>query len=194
MRKSAVHFWKKNSAQVLLLDINLGDGSGFALCRKLRESADMPILFISARTSDDDKIIALNIGGDDYVQKPYSLAVLLAKVKAVLKRYGRESRKEDYSDERLRIDSAAKSVSVGGRPVKLTMLEFRLLSCLVAGRDRVLSKQELFEKVWGDKFTGDGTLNVHIRKIREAIEINPNKPEYIVTYWGEGYRFEGGGK
>ena len=74
------------------------------------------------------------------------------------------------------------------------MLEFRLLSCLVAGRDRVLSKQELFEKVWGDKFTGDGTLNVHIRKIREAIEINPNKPEYIVTYWGEGYRFEGGGK
>lgn len=128
------------------------------------------------------------------MQKPYSLAVLLAKVKAVLKRYGRESRKEDYSDERLRIDSAAKSVSVGGRPVKLTMLEFRLLSCLVAGRDRVLSKQELFEKVWGDKFTGDGTLNVHIRKIREAIEINPNKPEYIVTYWGEGYRFEGGGK
>lgn len=192
--KECCEFLEKNSAQVLLLDINLGDGSGFALCRKLRESADMPILFISARTSDDDKIIALNIGGDDYVQKPYSLAVLLAKVKAVLKRYGRESRKEDYSDERLRIDSAAKSVSVGGRPVKLTMLEFRLLSCLVAGRDRVLSKQELFEKVWGDKFTGDGTLNVHIRKIREAIEINPNKPEYIVTYWGEGYRFEGGGK
>ncbi len=192
--KECCAFLEKNSAQVLLLDINLGDGSGFALCRKLRESADMPILFISARTSDDDKIIALNIGGDDYVQKPYSLAVLLAKVKAVLKRYGRESRKEDYSDERLRIDSAAKSVSVGGRPVKLTMLEFRLLSCLVAGRDRVLSKQELFEKVWGDKFTGDGTLNVHIRKIREAIEINPNKPEYIVTYWGEGYRFEGGGK
>ncbi len=192
--KECCEFLEKNSAQVLLLDINLGDGSGFALCRKLRESADMPILFISARTSDDDKIIALNIGGDDYVQKPYSLAVLLAKVKAVLKRYGRESRKEDYSDERLCIDSAAKSVSVGGRPVKLTMLEFRLLACLVAGRDRVLSKQELFEKVWGDKFTGDGTLNVHIRKIREAIEINPNKPEYIVTYWGEGYRFEGGGK
>lgn len=187
-------FFKTNAAQLLLLDINLGDGSGFALCKELRKTTGIPILFISARTSDDDQITALNIGGDDYVQKPYSLAVLLAKVKAVLKRYGQNGRKADYEDQRLKMDFAAKSLEVQGRPVKLTMLEFKLLSYLTANRDRVISKQELFEKVWEDRFTGDGTLNVHIRRIREAIEKNPNKPEYIITYWGEGYRFQGAGK
>ncbi len=171
-------FFKSDTARLLLLDINLGDGSGFALCKELRKTKDIPILFISARTSDDDKIIALNIGGDDYVQKPYSLAVLLAKVKAVLKRYGRNNTKEDYSDERLNIHFAAKSIMVMGSPVKLTMMEFKLLSYLVTNRDRVVSKQELFEKVWENRLTGDGTLNVHIRRIREAIERNPNKPEY----------------
>lgn len=188
------HFLETNTVQLLLLDINLSDGSGFNLCKELRKMTDVPILFISARTSDDDQIIALNIGGDDYVQKPYSLAVLLAKVKAVLKRYGQNSRKDDYSDTRLNIDFTAKCIHILGNPVKLTMLEFKLLSYLVRNRDRVVSKQELFDNVWENKFTGDGTLNVHIRKLREAIEINPNKPSYIITYWGEGYRFEGGGE
>ncbi len=186
-------FLKKDTAQLLLLDINLADSSGFALCKELRETTSIPILFISARSSDEDKITALNIGGDDYVQKPYSLAVLLAKVKAVLKRYGHSSRTDGYTDGRIHINFAAKRVQVKGSPVKLTMLEFKLLSYLVRNRDRVISKQELFENVWEDKFTGDGTLNVHIRKIREAVEENPNQPEYIITYWGEGYRFEGNG-
>ncbi len=182
-------FFRKDSARLLLLDINLGDGSGFSLCRELRKSTDIPILFISARTSDDDQIIALNIGGDDYVQKPYSLGVLLAKVKAVLKRYGQEE--QGYLDAHLKVDIPVRCVYVEGRSVKLTMQEFKLLSYLVSNRGRVVSKQELFDKVWEDRFTGDGTLNVHIRKIREAIERNPNKPEYIVTFWGEGYKFEG---
>lgn len=182
-------FFRKDSARLLLLDINLGDGSGFSLCRELRKSTDIPILFISARTSDDDQIIALNIGGDDYVQKPYSLGVLLAKVKAVLKRYGQKE--QGYLDAHLKVDIPARCVYVEGRSVKLTMQEFKLLSYLVSNRGRVVSKQELFDKVWEDRFTGDGTLNVHIRKIREAIERNPNKPEYIVTFWGEGYKFEG---
>lgn len=182
-------FLGENEAQLLLLDINLGDGSGFALCRELRENLNIPILFISARTSDDDQIIALGIGGDDYIQKPYSLGVLLAKVKAVLKRYGQSARADGYEDGWLKIDFGAKGVWVQGRPVKLTMREFRLLSYLVRNRDRVVSKQELFERVWEDRFTGDGTLNVHIRRIREAIEPEPNRPRYIVTFWGEGYRF-----
>ena len=187
------HFFQENEAQLLLLDINLGDGSGFSLCKELRESLDIPILFISARTSDDDQIIALGIGGDDYIQKPYSLGVLLAKVKAVLKRYGQSVRQEGYADEWLRIDVGARSVWVQGKPVKLTMLEFKLLAYLTMNRERVISKQELFEKVWEDKFTGDGTLNVHIRKIREVIEPDPNRPSYIVTFWGEGYQFQGNG-
>ncbi len=183
-------FFKENTAQLLLLDINLGDGSGFDLCKELRETTQIPILFISARTSDDDQIIALSIGGDDYIQKPYSLSVLLAKVKAVLKRYGtREAAK--YEDGRLTVDFDARQVLVDGTPVKLTSLEFRLLAYLMQNAGRMISKQELFEKVWEDKFTGDGTLNVHIRKIREAIEKEPGNPQYILTVWGDGYRFMG---
>ena len=183
-------FFKENTAKLLLLDINLGDGSGFDLCKELRETTDIPILFISARTSDDDKIIALNIGGDDYIQKPYSLGVLLAKVKVVLKRYGGKEALV-YADGRLTVDFNAKQVMVDGTPVKLTSLEFKLLAYLIHHAGRVISKQELFEKVWEDKFTGDGTLNVHIRKLREAIEREPGNPEYILTVWGDGYRFLG---
>ena len=185
------NFLRENEAQLLLLDINLGDGSGFELCRQLRENLDIPILFISARTSDDDQIIALGIGGDDYIQKPYSLGVLMAKVKAVLKRYGQSVRQEGYADGWLKIDFGAKAIWVQEKPIKLTMMEFRLLAYLAQNRERVVSKQELFEKVWEDRFTGDGTLNVHIRKIREAIEPVPNRPKYIVTFWGEGYQFQG---
>ena len=187
-------FFRENTAQLLLLDINLGDGSGFELCKELREKTQIPILFISARTSDDDKIIALNIGGDDYIQKPYSLSVLLAKVKVVLKRYGHSMNtvySAKYSDDRIMVDFNAKQVMVEGKPVKLTSLEFKLLTYLIKNRDKVVSKQELFEEVWEDKFTGDGTLNVHIRKIREAIEREPSNPEYIITVWGDGYKFNG---
>ena len=187
-------FFLRDTASLLLLDINLGDGSGFDLCRELREKTEIPILFISARTSDDDKIIAFHIGGDDYVQKPYSLGVLLAKVQAMLKRLGHCGNAKDtgYSDGRLTVDFQAKQVSVDGNAVKMTALEFKLLSYLVKNENKVVSKQELFEQVWEDRFTGDGTLNVHIRKIREAIERNPGKPEYIITVWGDGYRFCGG--
>lgn len=184
-------FFRENAARLLLLDINLGDGSGFDLCRSLRESTDIPILFISARTSDDDQIIALSIGGDDCIQKPYSLSVLLAKVKAVLKRCGKRE-DANYADGRLIVDFDARQVLVNGMPVRLTALEFKLLAYLIRNEGRMIPKQELFEKVWEDSFIGDGTLNVHIRKIREAIEREPGSPEYILTVWGEGYRFQGG--
>lgn len=186
-------FFRENTAELLLLDINLGDGSGFELCKELRQKTGIPILFISARTSDDDKIIALNIGGDDYIQKPYSLGVLLAKVKVVLKRYGQSTsqteRAAEYSDGRLTVDFDAKQVFVEGSSVRLTALEFKLLSYLIKNQNRVISKQELFEQVWENKFTGDGTLNVHIRKLREAVEREPGNPRYITTVWGDGYRF-----
>ena len=184
-------FFKENTAELILLDINLGDGSGFDLCRELRETTNIPILFISARTSDDDKIVALNIGGDDYIQKPYSLGVLLAKVKAVLKRFGQAITTE-YTDGYLTVNFASKQVKVKGGTVKLTTLEFKLLAYLIENQGKVISKKELFENVWEDKFTGDGTLNVHIRRLREAIESNPNEPKYIITVWGDGYKFTGG--
>ena len=183
-------FFREHTAELLLLDINLGDGSGFDLCKELRGHTDIPILFLSARASDDDKIIALSIGGDDYIQKPCSLSVLLAKVKAVLKRYGSRSAAK-YTDGYLTVDFNTREVLVDQNPVKLTSLEFRLLAYLIQNAGRMIPKQELFEKVWEDRFTGDGTLNVHIRKIREAIERKPGNPEYIITVWGDGYRFIG---
>ena len=186
-------FFRAHSARLLLLDINLGDGSGFELCKELRETTEIPILFISARTSDDDQIVALSIGGDDYIPKPYSLSVLLAKVKAVLKRCGKQGGRV-YADGRLTVELDTRQVFVNGSPAKLTALEFKLLAYLVQNQGRMISKQELFEQVWENKFTGDGTLNVHIRKLREAIEREPGSPEYILTVWGEGYRFQGGGQ
>lgn len=184
-------FLRENTADLLLLDINLGDGSGFELCKELREKMEVPIIFISARTSDDDQIIALNIGGDDYVQKPYSLGVLMAKVKAVKRRFG-GGEVMGYSDGRIQVDFDKRQVIVDGNEVKLTSLEFRLLSYLIKNENKVVTKQQLFQEVWEDKFTGDGTLNVHIRKIREAIEADPGNPKYIVTVWGDGYKFVGG--
>ncbi len=189
--KECLSFLEQNTTELILLDINLEDESGFELCKELRNKTSIPILFISARTSDDDQLIALNIGGDDYIQKPFSLSVLLAKVKAVLKRYGSKADK-GYFDGRLNVNFESKQVFVNGKEKKLTVLEFKLLSYLIANKGKVLSKEDLFENVWKDKFTGDGTLNVHIRKIREAIEINPNQPKYIITIWGDGYKFTGG--
>ena len=132
----------------------------------------------------------MSIGGDDYIQKPYSLSVLLAKVKAVLKRCGKKEG-VNYADGRLTVDFDARQVFVNGTPVRLTALEFKLLAYLIRNEGRMIPKRELFEKVWEDRFTGDGTLNVHIRKLREAIEREPGSPEYILTVWGEGYRFQG---
>ena len=188
--KDCLSFLHDNEAELILLDINLKDGLGFNLCKEIREKTNIPILFVSARNTDDDKIIALNIGGDDYIEKPYSLGVILAKVKAVLKRFKKDEAK-DFNDGRLRIDNINKCVYVEGTLVKLTSLEFKLLNYLVSNPKRLITKEELFKNVWNDGWTSDGTLNVHIRKIREAIEIDPNNPKYIITVWKEGYKFEG---
>lgn len=189
----ANEFLSSNEPSLVLLDINLSDGSGFELCKKIRQTMNIPILFVSARNTDDDKIIALNIGGDDYIEKPYSLGVLLAKVKVVLKRYSGASadtpKTSGFDDGYLRTDSANKAVYVNGTEKKITSIEYKLLEYLIENKNRLVTKTEIFDKVWNDKFTTDGTLNVHIRKIREAIEKDPQDPKYIVTVWKEGYKF-----
>ena len=187
-------FLKKNTTDLFLLDINLGNESGFALCKTLRETYDTPILFISARQSDDDVLVALNIGGDDYIKKPYTLSVLLAKVKVQLKRVEAMkqlgSTKIQASDENFTIDPATMSCTVEGRTVSLKSKEFSLLSCLYAHRNTIVTKEKLFDEVWGDSFYSDSTLNVHIRRLREKIESDPNEPKYIKTVWGTGYILE----
>jgi two-component system, OmpR family, response regulator RegX3 len=185
-------FLEEHEPSLLLLDINLGDTSGFELCKKLRQTTQIPILFISARSSDDDILIALNIGGDDYIQKPYTLSILLAKVKAVLKRFGSGSSNQEEVLEfgQIQIDTKLHRVRVNGVDIQLKTMEYKLLSYLAKNKNRIITKDELFQHVWGDSFVGDGTLNVHIRHLREKIESNPKDPQFIKTVWGTGYVLE----
>ncbi len=187
-------FLKENTADIFLLDINLGNESGFALCKQLRETYDTPILFISARQSDDDVLVALNIGGDDYIKKPYTLSVLLAKVKVQLKRLEAVKQpkavKSQDAGESFTIDPSTMSCTVEGKTVSLKSKEFSLLSCLYSHKNTIVTKETLFNEVWGDSFYSDSTLNVHIRRLREKIESDPNEPRYIKTIWGTGYILE----
>jgi len=190
--ESCINFFNDHQTDLILLDINLGDSSGFDLCKHLRETMNIPILFISARTSDDDVLLALNIGGDDYIQKPYSLAVLLAKVKAVLKRYKTaESEPDIFISGNLKIDFLSERVFVNEREADLKAMEYKLLAYLVKNINTTVSKDKIFTNVWEDSITGDNTLNVHIRHLREKIEADPNKPRHIKTVWGTGYVFSG---
>jgi len=188
--KACLDFLRQNEADLILLDINLGDSSGFDLCKYLRKTTNVPILFISARTSDDDMVLALNIGGDDYIKKPYSLTVLLAKVKATLKRYKSAALDtEVFASEDLQINFADNEVSVAGKKVELKAMEYKLLAYLVKNKNRVIPKEELFRNVWEDSIVEDNTLNVHVRRLREKVEENPAEPCYIKTVRGTGYIF-----
>ncbi len=183
-------FLQEHQVDVLLMDINLQDESGFQVCRKIRQESDIPILFVSARQSDDDVLIALNIGGDDYVKKPYSLSVLLAKVKIILKRMVRQNGQKPDENGGIVLDEGTMRIYVRGNEVRLRAKEFRLFQYLFENRNRIVTKEQLFHKVWGDSYFSDGTLNVHIRKLREKIEENPNEPQLIKTVWGTGYMLE----
>ena len=179
-------FMKENTIDLLLLDVNLQQDSGFVLCKRIRENSDLPILFISARQSDDDMLTALQIGGDDYIKKPYTLSILLAKVRVMLKRMS-ASTAYNQNQEILSLDRDTFSVHMEGKRITLKAREFRLLECLYEHRNTIVTKEKLLQEVWGDAFFSDGTLNVHIRKLREKLEKNPNEPEMITTIWGTGY-------
>ncbi len=174
----------------------MGDGTGFEVCKKLREEMQLPILFISARQSDDDVLVALSCGGDDYVKKPYNLSVLLAKVKVNLKRLGqmntsvKEEKSAGKENEVLTLDVSTLSAVLNGKRIQLKAKEFALLDCLYRHKNTIVKKEVLFDEVWGDAFFSDSTLNVHIRKLREKLEDNPNEPKLIKTVWGTGYYLE----
>lgn len=186
--RACFDFLNKNKTDLILLDINLGQSSGFEICKKLRNETNIPILFISARTSEDDVLLGLNIGGDDYIQKPYSLSILLAKVKAVLKRY--KGHEDIFHFGSFRIDFTMEKLMKDDKEIRLKAMEYKLIAYLIQNRNRTISKEELFQRVWCDAITSDGTLNVHTRRLREKIEENPNEPQYIKTIWGKGYVFE----
>ncbi len=199
----AVAFLEKHDVSLLLLDINLGEKSGFDLCRKIRESYDLPIFFISARTSDDDVLIALNIGGDDYIKKPYTLSVLLAKVKAAVARYDRIQdnthtvRNFQQNEDGLvkltgevYLNTNIHKIIADGRESTLKALEYKLLYYLLTNRGKVVSKDDLLRDVWENEYINEGTIAVHIRHLREKIEADPKEPQLIKTVWGVGYMME----
>ena len=206
--EEAEAFFNENCVSLVLLDVNLGDKSGFTLCKKIRESYDIPILFISARNSDDDVLTALSIGGDDYICKPFSLNVLLAKVKAVLARYekaaeavmaasavlvsGQAEIKDEIINisEELTLDTKTRKLLKNGKDVPLKAMEYKMLLFLLQNRGRVVTKDELLKYVWEDEYIGEGTLAVHARHLREKTERDPKNPEIIKTIWGVGYMIE----
>lgn len=192
--EEGMKFFESNEVSLLILDINLNERSGFNFCKTIREESDIPILFISARDSEGDILTGLNIGGDDYLVKPFTLNILLAKARTMLKRYQTYKNKEEVTDSpippHMSIDYNYRQVTMDGEIIKFKNQEFRLLTYLVKHCNLVISKEELFEKVWEDVYVSDVTLNVHIRRIREKIEKDPKNPEYIKTIWGVGYVFE----
>lgn len=184
----ALLFLKENTVHLILLDVNLCQNSGIALCKTLRGTLNTPILFVNARTGNKDMLIGLTIGDDDYITKPYSLSVLLTKVKVMLKRHNTHKK-----EGRLQIDVKASRIQLDGTVLKLSSLEYKLLKHLYDNKGRVVEKYELFRQVWESKYssTSDGTLHVRIRRLRDKIEkADPNAQSLIKNVWGYGYVYD----
>lgn len=186
----------KNTYSLIILDLMLPGVDGFEICRILRDKTDIPIIMVSARKDDIDKIRGLGLGADDYMTKPFSASELVARVKAHLNRYERlVSNGKDENDifeiRGVKVDVTARRVFVNGEEVQFTTKEFDLLSFLIQHPNRVYSKDELFKEIWKMDSIGDiATVTVHIKKIREKIEMDSSNPQYIETIWGVGYRFK----
>lgn len=181
------------TADLILLDVMLPGLDGFEVCRILRQQVDVPILMVTARREDIDKIRGLGLGADDYIEKPFSPSVLVARVKAHLARYERQAGKSGEKPLKvgdLELNPATHRVTLGGQEVALKNREYELLMFLMAHPDRVFDRETLYEQVWGKEAMGDNaTVAVHINRIREKIEAHPSDPQYIQTVRGAGYRF-----
>lgn len=177
---------------LILLDINLPDVDGFELCRELRTVSTVPVIFASARTSEDDRIRGLEIGGDDYLTKPYSMKEMLAHVNAAIRRtYGFTNEEEQVVFGGITVDITARTVTKAGTAVSLALKEFDLLAELVRSKNTAMTKNALISKVWGAfSEVEQSTLTVHIRWLREKLEDDPAHPKYIKTVWGVGYMLE----
>ncbi len=182
----------KNSFDLILLDINLPDSTGFEICSELRRVSDVPVIFASARTSESDRITGFDIGGDDYLPKPYSMAELFSRIKALMRRaYGNSDEKKVISFGNVNVDISARSVTKNGASVALSLKEFDLLAYLCEHSGTAVSKETLLSAVWGAfSAVEPSTLAVHIRWLREKLEDDPASPRYIKTVYKVGYILE----
>lgn len=190
---TALEYARRDQPDLVLLDIMLPRLDGFSVCRILRKESDVPIIMLTARHDEVDRIAGLELGADDYIGKPFSLGELLARVRAILRRTDRRpaSDREVLDAGTLKIDTGSRRVWRGGGELTLSQKEFDLLTCLVRNRGMALSRDVLLERVWGYDFLGDSrTVDVHIRWLREKVEAEPGRPVYIQTVRGVGYRFE----
>ena len=193
----AVQMLKQEEIHLLLIDVMMPRLDGIRATRKIREYSSIPIIILSAKSEDVDKILGLNIGADDYVTKPFNPLELIARVKSQLRRYTKLGTMAEiaaqavYTCGGLMVNDDLKTVTVDGDPVKLTPIEYNILLLLIKNQGKVFSIEQIYESIWNEEAIGaDNTVAVHIRHIREKIEINPREPRYLKVVWGIGYKIE----
>ena len=186
--EKALELYEKYGAKVIVLDIMLPGMDGFAVCSKIRENSNTHILIASAKVEKNDKLKGLNLGADDYIEKPYDMDILIAKIKGIFKRkYGQS----EIVEGNIKLNTVQQSVYVDGKKKEVTEKEFELLKILIENKNVTMKKEYIFNNVWGsDSDSEIQTLTVHIKWLREKIEDEPKKPKHIITEWGVGYRFE----
>ena len=195
--EEAIKVLKENEVDLLIMDIMMPRLDGIRATLKIREDMSLPIIILSAKSEDADKILGLNIGADDYMTKPFNPLELVARVKSQLRRYTqlgstiKTDNKNEFKTGGLLIRDDLKEVTVDGEPVKLTPIEYNILLLLVKNQGKVFSIDQIYESIWNEEAIGaDNTVAVHIRHIREKIEINPKEPRYLKVVWGVGYKVE----
>ncbi len=191
----ALNILDANTVHLIILDIMMPKMDGITAMLKVRESKNIPIILLSAKSEETDKILGLSLGADDYITKPFSPLELIARVKSALRRYTNLGSMTEQSGkiyiDGLEFDTVNKCVKIDGAEVKLTPIEYKILQLLCQNPNRIFSAEEIYQKVWNeDVFVNDNTIAVHIRRIREKIEIDPKKPKYLKVVWGIGYKIE----
>ncbi len=187
---------KENEYDIILLDVMLPKFTGFEVCQQVREFSSVPIIMLTAKGDDMDKILGLEYGADDYITKPFNILEVKARIKAILRRgTGKEEAKPDESQitcGELTLDLEGRRLQISGEEINLTAKEFDVLELLVTNPNKVYGREKLLSMVWGEEYPGDvRTVDVHIRRLREKIEANPSEPRYVHTKWGVGYYFQG---
>ena len=193
--EEALELAKNNDFDIILLDVMLPGLSGFEVCQAIREFSDVPIIMLTAKGEDMDKILGLEYGADDYITKPFNILEVKARIKAIIRRNQKKAPAADNPktliEGELKIEMDSRRVSLAGKEINLTAKEFNILTLLLFHPNKVYSRDDLLKEVWGSDALGDGrTVDVHVRRLREKIESNPGDPKYIQTKWGVGYYFK----
>lgn len=185
--EKALSLYERYGARLVVLDIMLPDKDGFYILEKIREESNTPILIVSAKTGKDDKLLGLDLGADDYIEKPYDIDIMLAKIRGIFKR---RYALDELTDGAIRVNKADRAVFRNNAPLEMTAKEFDLLVLLIENKGRTLSKEYIFNTIWGsDSYSEQQTLTVHIKWLRQKIEEDPKNPRKILTVWGVGYKY-----